>query len=567
MDWQRILLIGSIVIVSILLIDEWGNFQEANQPVATTQQTATLATTKTVANSVIPSAVEQISADSDLPPVHNDAEEEETTNDFVTSSTSQLVSITSDKLTLLIDTYGGDIVKVSLNDHLDEIDNPDEPFVLLNRTEQTTYIAQSGLVGANGTDTAAGRPIFSSVQNTYELSDGQDTVSADLQFKQGDVLITKRFTLTRGDNLVSIEYIINNRSQDNWQAKLYGQIKRDSHNPIETSGMGMKPFLGAAITTDDVNYEKFTFDDLADDDLTTIGGFKTSKDGGWVAMVQHYFLSAWVPNAEDTNNYSLRKGKGDIYLLSFTGPATNVAANTQTTLSSSFYAGPKDIDRLEEISQYLDLTVDYGWLWWIAKPLFHFMQFIYSVLGSWGWSIIVLTICIKAAFFKLSATSYRSMANMRKVQPKMQAMKERYGDNKQKMSEETMKLYKTEKINPLGGCLPMLVQMPVFISLYWVLMESVQLRHTPFMGWIHDLSVMDPYYILPVIMGITMWVQQKLNPTPPDPTQAKVMQMMPYFFTFMFMWFPAGLVLYWVVNNMLSILQQYIITKQIEAEG
>lgn len=567
MDWQRILLIGSIVIVSILLIDEWGNFQEANQPVATTQQTATLATTKTVANSVIPSAVEQISADSDLPPVHNDAEEEETTNDFVTSSTSQLVSITSDKLTLLIDTYGGDIVKVSLNDHLDEIDNPDEPFVLLNRTEQTTYIAQSGLVGANGTDTAAGRPIFSSVQNTYELSDGQDTVSADLQFKQGDVLITKRFTLTRGDNLVSIEYIINNRSQDNWQAKLYGQIKRDSHNPIETSGMGMKPFLGAAITTDDVNYEKFTFDDLADDDLTTIGGFKTSKDGGWVAMVQHYFLSAWVPNAEDTNNYSLRKGKGDIYLLSFTGPATNVAANTQTTLSSSFYAGPKDIDRLEEISQYLDLTVDYGWLWWIAKPLFHFMQFIYSILGSWGWSIIVLTICIKAAFFKLSATSYRSMANMRKVQPKMQAMKERYGDNKQKMSEETMKLYKTEKINPLGGCLPMLVQMPVFISLYWVLMESVQLRHTPFMGWIHDLSVMDPYYILPVIMGITMWVQQKLNPTPPDPTQAKVMQMMPYFFTFMFMWFPAGLVLYWVVNNMLSILQQYIITKQIEAEG
>jgi YidC/Oxa1 family membrane protein insertase len=567
MDWQRILLIGSIVIVSILLIDEWGNFQEANQPVATTQQTATLATTKTVANSVIPSAVEQISADSDLPPVHNDAEEEETTNDFVTSSTSQLVSITSDKLTLLIDTYGGDIVKVSLNDHLDEIDNPDEPFVLLNRTEQTTYIAQSGLVGANGTDTAAGRPIFSSVQNTYELSDGQDTVSADLQFKQGDVLITKRFTLTRGDNLVSIEYIINNRSQDNWQAKLYGQIKRDSHNPIETSGMGMKPFLGAAITTDDVNYEKFTFDDLADDDLTTIGGFKTSKDGGWVAMVQHYFLSAWVPNAEDTNNYSLRKGKGDIYLLSFTGPATNVAANTQTTLSSNFYAGPKDIDRLEEISQYLDLTVDYGWLWWIAKPLFHFMQFIYSILGSWGWSIIVLTICIKAAFFKLSATSYRSMANMRKVQPKMQAMKERYGDNKQKMSEETMKLYKTEKINPLGGCLPMLVQMPVFISLYWVLMESVQLRHTPFMGWIHDLSVMDPYYILPVIMGITMWVQQKLNPTPPDPTQAKVMQMMPYFFTFMFMWVPAGLVLYWVVNNMLSILQQYIITKQIEAEG
>jgi len=562
MDWQRIILLGSIALVSVLLINEWGDFQEAHQPVIT-QQTTTTSTLAAAPVIASPIAVSNSDLNSDIPPATS-TDSGETALSLTPAAANQLVEITTDKLTLLIDTYGGDIVKVALNDHLEALDNPDEPFVLLNRTEQTTYIAQSGLVGANGTDTSAGRPIFSSVQNQYRMGDGEDSLNVDLQFQQGDVLITKRFSLTRGDNLVEMEYLIDNRGQSDWSAKVFGQIKRDSHNPVVTSGMGMKPFLGAALTTPEENYKKFTFDDLADEDLTRKGGFKVSLDGGWVSMVQHYFISAWVPSADAANNFSLRKGKGDIYLLGFTGPVTTVAAGEQGSIKTGFYAGPKNVDRLEEISPYLDLTVDYGWLWFIAKPLFAVLQWIYSFLGSWGWSIIVLTIMIKAAFFKLSATSYRSMAKMRKVQPKMAEMKERFGDDRAKMSQALMKLYKDEKINPLGGCLPILVQMPVFISLYWVLMESVALRHTPFLGWIHDLSVMDPYFILPVIMGVTMWVQQKLNPTPPDPTQAKVMQMMPYVFTFMFLWFPAGLVLYWVVNNTLSIAQQYVITKQIE---
>jgi len=562
MDWQRIILLGSIALVSVLLINEWGDFQEAHQPVITQQTTttSTLATAPVIASPII---ANHSDIDSDIPPATN-TDSDETAPSFTPAATNQLIEITTDKLTLLIDTYGGDIVKVALNDHLEALDNPDEPFVLLNRTEQTTYIAQSGLVGTNGTDTSAGRPIFSSEQNQYRMADGDDSLSVDLQFQQGDVLITKRFSFTRGDNLVEMQYLIDNRSQDAWSAKVFGQIKRDSHNPVVTSGMGMQPFLGAALTTPEENYKKFTFDDLADDDLTRKGGFKVSLDGGWIAMVQHYFISAWVPSADSANSFSLRKSKGDIYLLGFTGPITTVAAGEQGSIKTGFYAGPKNVDRLEEISAYLDLTVDYGWLWFIAKPLFAVLQWIYSFLGSWGWSIIVLTIMIKAAFFQLSATSYRSMAKMRKVQPKMAEMKERYGDDRAGMSKALMKLYKDEKINPLGGCLPILVQMPVFISLYWVLMESVALRHTPFLGWIDDLSVMDPFFILPVIMGVTMWVQQKLNPTPPDPTQAKVMQMMPYVFTFMFLWFPAGLVLYWVVNNTLSIAQQYVITKQIE---
>ncbi|MEC8427220.1 MAG: membrane protein insertase YidC, partial [Pseudomonadota bacterium] len=336
-------------------------------------------------------------------------------------------------------------------------------------------------------------------------------------------------------------------------------------NPVETTALGMQPFLGAALTTTEENYKKFDFGDLSDEDLVRQGGFKTTIQGGWVAMVQHYFLSAWIPDQEEMNKFSLRKSRGDIYLMGFTSPQVTVAAGTQGVIKAGFYAGPKDIYRLEDISPYLDLTVDYGWLWWVAKPLFHVLNYIYGLLGSWGWSIIALTVLIKAVFFHLSATSYRSMAKMRKFGPEMQRMKDLYGDDRQRMQQEMMKLYKKEKINPLGGCLPILVQMPVFISLYWVLMESVELRHTPFLGWIDDLSVKDPLFILPLIMGATMWIQQKLNPTPPDPTQARIMQMMPIVFTFMFLWFPAGLVLYWVVNNTLSIAQQYVITRQIEA--
>ena len=344
---------------------------------------------------------------------------------------------------------------------------------------------------------------------------------------------------------------------------MFGQLKRDnSADPsADSSGMGMAPYLGAAIHLAEEPYKKVSFDDIADKEFP-----KQNLEGGWVAIVQHYFTSAWIPDASQTHSYSMLKAKDDANIVRFTSPQLTVEPGTTGEITSQLYTGPKDQYKLETISEGLELTVDYGILWWIAQPLFWLLTKLYSYLGNWGFAIIAVTVLVKAAFFQLNAKAYTSMANMRKVQPKLVALRERYADDRQKQSQEMMALYKKEKINPLGGCLPILVQMPVFISLYWVLMESVELRHAPFIGYIKDLSVMDPYFILPLIMGVSMFIQQKLNPPPPDPMQAKVMQWMPVMFTFFFLFFPAGLVLYWVVNNTLSIVQQYIITKRIEAE-
>ncbi|NIB39491.1 membrane protein insertase YidC [Pseudomaricurvus alkylphenolicus] len=556
MDWQRTLILGAIAVVSLLLINEWGDFQDRNRPQVSQQTTVTTTAPQTA-------APQDNTFEGDIP---SPSVATSSADIAETPASTQLIEVETDTLSVLIDPTGGDIVKVALLEQLASLDTPDEPFTLLNRTEHTVYIAQSGLIGPNATDTARGRPLFRSARQHYRLEDGSDQLNVDLELQQGDTRIVKRFVFRRGDNLVDLEYHIDNRNSPNaWQAGLFAQIKRDSHNPVVVDGFGIQPYLGAALTTAEENYKKLDFGDLADEDMVRRGGFKTTIQGGWIAMVQHYFLSAWIPVQDQENSYHLRKSGGDIFLLGFKGPQISIAAGSEGIIQASFYAGPKNIDRLEVIAPYLDLTVDYGWLWWIAKPLFQFLNFIYGLLGSWGWSIIALTVIIKLVFFPLSAASYRSMAKMRKFGPEMQRMKELYGDDRQKMSQEMMKLYQKEKINPLGGCLPILVQMPVFIALYWVLMESVELRHTPFLGWIDDLSVKDPYFILPLIMGITMWVQQKLNPTPPDPTQARIMQMMPFVFTFMFLWFPAGLVLYWVVNNTLSIAQQYVITKQIES--
>ena len=556
-DWQKYLLLAAMAVAILMLISKWGEFQERHRPAVNTQTTLGATTTPSPSAPSIPDGEPATAAsDSDIPRGPDLPVEVET------AAAQQLIHIQTDSLDVLIDTKGGDIVKVGLPRHYAQIDTPDVPFTLLNRNDDHIYVAQSGLVGKNGTDSSGARPVYAVEQSSYNLNDGEDSLSVDLTLQQGEVTITKRFTFHRSDYLIEVEYLIDNRSSSDWKANFYAQIKRDSMlPPVDGGAIGVQPFVGAAITTPEENYKKLDFSDLEEK------SFKTDINGGWVAMVQHYFLSAWVADTNTENNFHLRKVRGkDLYLVGYVNnTATEVAAGSQGSVKAGFYAGPKDVYRLEELAPYLDLTVDYGWLWWIAKPLFQVLNFIYGFLGSWGWSIIALTIMIKAVFFQLSATSYRSMANMRKLQPKVTDLRDRYGDDRQKMSQEMMKLYKEEKVNPLGGCLPILVQMPVFIALYWVLLESVELRHTPFLGWIEDLSVKDPLFILPLIMGATMWVQQKLNPTPPDPTQARIMQMMPIVFTFMFMWFPAGLVLYWVVNNSLSIVQQYIITKQIEA--
>lgn len=559
MDWQRSLLISAMLVVLYMLFLEWSKFQEINAPVVDNATVEELVTPDLPGAEVgdAPSPILQIS---DLPTaIEESVEEVEPVSQMLESVNTRLVKVYTDTLTVLIDTHGGDIVRVELPKHLTKLGEGATSFILLNRTSTTTYIAQSGLVGTNGTDTQAGRPLFKVNSEEHRLQDGQDSLQVDLSLKQGDVLITKRFTFNRGDYLVELAYLVDNQSSSAWQAGLFGQIKRDSHNPTVTNSMGMQPFLGGALTSNDENYKKLDFEDIEDEP------FKDKITGGWVAMVQHYFISAWVPDQSTMNSFNLKKlGNQDLYTLGFTSPQVAVAAGEKGELKAAFYVGPKNQYRLEEISPYLDLTLDYGWLWWIGKPLFWVLYQLHELLGNWGWSIILLTVMIKALFFKLSATSYRSMANMRKLQPEMLRLKELYGDDRQKMSKETMDLYKREKVNPLGGCLPILVQMPVFIALYWVLMESVELRHSPWIMWIHDLSVKDPYFVLPLIMGVSMFVQQKLNPTPPDPMQAKIMQIMPIAFTFFFMFFPAGLVLYWTVNNGLSIVQQWLITRKIE---
>ncbi|MFY9179595.1 MAG: membrane protein insertase YidC [Venatoribacter sp.] len=470
---------------------------------------------------------------------------------------TNLIQVITDTLVVTINLRGGEVVAVKLPAYPASIDQPQVPFSLMDSSSERLYTAQSGLVGRDGLD-KAGAALFTAEKSNFVLAQGQDELKVVLKAADAKTQVEKEFTFKRGDYLIGVNYKIQNTSTEPWQGVFYAQLKRDnSKDPSAGSQMGMAAYLGAALTTKDNRYEKVKFGDLEK-------GYKTVETGGWAAMLQHYFLSAWVPqDQEQQYTYNGRVFNGNNLFGFYSAPMV-VAAGASQEVGANLYVGPKIQKRLEEVAPHLELTVDYGWLWWIAQPLFWLLTFFHSLVGNWGVAIILLTISIKLLFFKPSAMSYRSMANMRKVAPKMNAIKEQYGDNREKLGQEMMKLYKEEKINPLGGCLPILIQMPVFIALYWVLMESVELRQAPFILWIKDMSVMDPYFILPLIMGASMFFQMKLNPTPPDPMQARVMQFMPVIFTVFFLWFPSGVVLYWVVNNVLTMTQQYIITKQIE---
>lgn len=567
MDKIRIVLIAGLILVSMLLVREYVAFKKAEKAV-TTELSSTTASANEIYNS------------SDNGEEIPSLSKSQDSNAVITSKVSnQLITVETDTLLLEIDPKGGDIVSLALKDYAKNIDAPEQLFYLLENSPKRSYIAQSGLIGPNGTDTSKGRPLFSVAKSHYQLADGKQTLHVDLQLEKDQATITKRFIFNRGNFLIGMQYIIKNHSQKDFKAAVYGQIKRDnSQDPAkegDVGGMGMQPFLGFAITTNDERFKKVDFDDLADEQ------FKTKQQGGWVALIQHYFLSAWVANEQSQNTYTMLQTREGFNIARFTNSVFTVAPGEQKTIENSFYAGPKDQYRLEQIAENLDLSVDYGWLWMIAQPLYALLYFfnegklhafgaeldIFSGLGNWGFSIILLTILVKALFFGLNAKAYRSMAKMRAIQPKMLAIKDRFPDDRQAQSKEMMALYSKEGVNPIGGCLPMIVQMPVFIALYWVLLESVELRHAPFIGYIQDLSAMDPYFILPLIMGASMWLQQRLNPAPPDPMQAKVMQFLPIIFTFFFLFFPAGLVLYWVVNNILSIAQQWVITRKIEAES
>ncbi len=561
MDLQRSLLIGAIAVLSFMLLTQWVAFKDAKTATAV-QETARLMPNTEDAPPALPESNGKSPATTadDIPVAPTEVAAESTPQIPVADSKESIVRVYTDVLQIAIALNGGDIVELALPKYLEHLDNPKVPFVLLENNDALIYIAQSGLIGPNGIDNN-GRARFTASAPHFTLNDKEDTLVVDLHWQSDtDVKITKRLTLRRGDYRFAVDYIVENNSAEPWQANLFGQIKRQSGPPpsATNNAMGLKPFLGVAVTQPDEHFTKFTFDDLAEEP------FKAQLPGGWIALIQHYFVSAWIPNRDQTHAYSARVTPSGFNIAGFTSPALVLDPGKSGQTGAEFYAGPKDQYRLKELSPYLDLSVDYGFLWWIAQPLFWLLTKFYALVGNWGVAIILLTVLIKGLFFKLSAASYKSMANMRRVQPKMVAIREQFADDKQKQSQAMMELYKKEKINPMGGCLPILVQMPVFMGLYWMLMESVELRQAPFIWWIKDLSVMDPFFVLPLLMGASMFYMQKLNPPPPDPMQAKIMQWMPIMFTFFFLWFPAGLVLYWVVNNLLSMAQQYVITRQIE---
>lgn len=568
MNLIRNALIGGILVVVFLLFIRWGEFQKeqlaSTAPVKISNQSSLNIDNRVPYSDIGDS--DPISEFDDLPSAPSATGEKTELTLFQKAPIStKLISIKTDTLDVLINPLGGDIVQVALPKHLADLEDKTSAFLLLANSSSHTYIAQSDLIGTNGTHTRdskgiAKRSLYSSTKTEYVLDENSQLLSVDLKFTQQDgTQITKRFSFERDSYLIKVDYIINNTSDTTWKAAMYGRIKRDDYKP-EAGGMfRLQPFLGIATTTKEDKFKKLSFEDIRDEKQ------EFDFEGGWVALVQHYFVSAWVPDQNTLNTFKIYRSKDNKnYLLQFTTPQYSVSPGQTKTISSSFYAGPKVLKNLENVSPGLDLTIDFGILWFVAKPLFLGMDAIHSVVGNWGFSILLLTFLIKLFFFYPSAISYRSMAKMRKLMPLMQELKERYGDDRQRMGTETMKLYKKEGVNPLGGCLPMLMQMPVFMALYWMIMESVELRHSPFIFWVQDLSVQDPFFVLPVIMGAIMYVQQKLNPPPQDPMQAKIFQLMPIGFTFILMFLPAALTLYMAVNTALSFLQQYVITKQIE---
>ena len=562
MDYQRILILLGLAVTSYFLILAWnedyGQGRSPDIPEVVSEGVSSIPSAPTQNAKALPLGSSHQTIDhKDLIPIIESTEGRQPTK-VAAVDTDRYIRVTTDVLALTIDKHGGDITSVSLREYPTKIETPDEPLVLVD--PRNAYSAQSGLIGPNATDTAAGRPMFSSYSNEYELGEDEG-LTVELSFLQEDgVWIIKEYIFKRSDYLIDIKYTVENGTDRDWSGAVFAQIKRDSRDPhhLDTNVMGMRPFVGGATWTEEAPYHKLEFDDIEE------STFNDEHLGGYIALVQHYFVSAFVPNGEVEHKYQARKLLGqDTYIFTFTSPLWTVLAGSKDEQVFQYYVGPKDQYRLGEIAPGLDLTIDYGILWWLAQPLFYLLTTIQQYVASnWGVAIMLLTCCVKAAMYPLSNAAYRSMAKMRKLQPEMKRLKEQYGDDRKKFSQGMMDLYKKSGTNPLGGCLPMLLQMPVFVALYWVLLESVELRQAPFMLWIYDLSAMDPYFVLPILMGISMYFVTMLQPPPPDPMQAKILKMMPILFTFFFLWFPAGLVLYWVVNNVLSLLQQWYVIRK-----
>ncbi len=561
MDIQRIVLFAGLAIVSYLMVLAWNEDynQPQNAPVVQ-EQVADSGSSSDGEELTLPGEDSQPAASMD-DEFSAPGEPAISTGGDVDDQ-DRIITVRTDVLELKIDRVGGNLVEAALLQYDRTLDS-EEPLKLLQTSANRTYFLESGMIGRDGFDSRRNGqpPRYSSRQQDYVLSEDQNSLNVDLTYQNDQgVMVTKRYTLSRNSYEIDVRYLIDNQSDATWQGNFTGKVIRDqSPDPTAQNSMGIKAFLGLVVSTPEDPYQKYDFSDLEETNLNK------PVTNGWLAFLQHYFISAWIPPRGETHQFQTTE-RGNLTVMGFVSPATVVEPGENAETGARVYVGPKIIERLETVAPNLDRTVDFGWLFFISLPLFIVLDWFYNLVGNWGVAIILLTVVVKAVFFKLSATSYRSMARMRAVAPQLTRLRELYGDDRQRMSQEMMALYKKEKINPLGGCLPILVQMPVFISLYWVLFESVQLRHAPFMLWIQDLSQMDPYFILPILMGASMMLQMHLNPTPPDPMQAKIMKLMPIVFTVFFLWFPAGLVLYWLTNNVLSIAQQWYITRKIESE-
>jgi len=545
MESQRSFLFIGLALVSFLLFQQWQvDYNTPTQPAA---QVASSAPVNSGTASALPS-----SDAADLP--SSDSAQQI----VATKASPNLVKVTTDTLEVLIDTKGGDVVSATLLQH-DLTHQSEEKFHLLS--QQANYVAQSGLVGRNGPDAnREGRPVYYIEQVEWELKDNALSVPMTTTSKDG-LTVTKTFYFERNKHSIEVKFDIKNSSSNTLEVQPFYQLKQQISGP--ESSMMMPTYRGGVYSTTDEAYEKYDFEDMADLALN-----KTTL-GGWIGMIQHYFVTAWVPAQEQQNKlYSIITGGNAAAIIGAKTPAMVVNPGESITAKATLFAGPKNQAELESLHDTLDLTVDYGFLWFISQMLFSGLVWIYGIVGNWGVAIILITIVVKTLMYPLTKKQYESMAKMRALQPKMEQLKQRYGDDRQKFGQATMELYRKEKVNPMGGCLPLLLQMPIFLALYWVFLESVELRHAPFGLWITDLSAKDPYFILPILFGASMWLMQKLSPTPSaDPMQQKMMMWMPVIFSVFFVMFPAGLVLYWFISNVISIAQMLYIYKQLDKKG
>ncbi|OJF69912.1 membrane protein insertase YidC [Alteromonas sp. V450] len=548
MESQRSFLIIGLALVSFLLWQSWQK-DYGPQPVVPVEQQQTQESSQGVP-SFSENGSEDVPSSDSVPAAQPIA---------AAQSSNRIIEVKTDTLDLRIDLLGGDVVSADLLKFPVE-QGSDIPYSLL-RSGNGLYVAQSGLIGAQGPDaSSSGRPVYNAQSEFYEMTG--DTLVIPLTWKNNQGLsITKTFTFTKGQYDVNVSYSVENGTGSAATVQPYAQLKQVMEFE-DDSNMFMPTYRGAAYSTEDDRYQKYSFDEIEDDNLR-----ETTK-AGWVGMLEHYFVSAWVPSQEQTNTLYSRNLKNQYAVIGVLSPSESVAPGETKTLASTLYMGPKDQESLAKIARGLDLTVDYGILFWISQPLFALLTFLHSLVNNWGVAIILITIVVKGAMYWLTKKQYESMARMRNLAPKMQQLKDRFGDDRQKMSQAMMELYRKEKVNPMGGCLPLLLQMPIFLALYWVLMESVELRHADFVLWITDLSTKDPYFVLPILTGASMYLLQKLQPTTiTDPMQQKIMQWMPVAMSVFFLWFPAGLVLYWLVSNVITLVQAKMIYASMEKRG